>query len=261
MLLLGTGCASKPPPPPAAASNEIFDDRIGGSSPVVDDRWASITLDENQQIEVRQAFGDLVHGPVSPLAPAAHGMRFEDVPRAMINAAPKVEMAILRQAFVPAEVTAEYHDRLGRRATARIVLRSRGPIAEVTYRIPGDEITRSRSRQLIDLNERLAFAARPDRSLEPESATAILKASLRSQGAGVDRVDLIPDRYRFTLLMLDEQEAKLEVRREPPPRQLSWTASAGLFGDSERSAALGRALEDALRAWGRVPEVDESASR
>ncbi|MEE2973069.1 MAG: hypothetical protein VX672_08085 [Planctomycetota bacterium] len=261
LLLLGAGCASEPPRPPAAASNEVFDDRIGGRSPVIDDRWASITLDENQRIEVRRTLREGAHGPISPLIPATHGMRFEDVPRAIINAAPKVEMAILRQAFVPAEVAAEYRDRQGRRATARILLRSRGPVAAVSYRISGDEIARSRSRQLIDLNERLAFAARPDRSLGPESATAILRASLRSQGAGVEQVTFIPDRYRFTLLMLDEQEAELEVRREPPPRQLSWTASAGLFGDPERSAALGRELEETLRAWGRVPEVDDSTSR
>lgn len=257
----GVGCASKPPSPPAAASNEVFDGSVGGSSPGIDDRWASITLDESQEAEVREAFRDLVHGPVSPLRAAEHGVRFEDVPRAIINAAPKVEMAVLRQAFVPAEVVAEYDDRLGRRATARIVLRSRGPIAEVTYRIPGDEISRSRSRQLIDLNERLAFAASSDRSIGPESARAILKASLRSQGGEIDRVTFVPDRHRFTLLMLDEQEAQLEVRREPPPRQLSWTASAGLFGDPERSEALGRALEEALRSWGRVPEVVEPASR
>ena len=59
-----------------------------------------------------------------------------------------------------------------------------------------------------------------------------------------------PDRYRYTMLMLDELEAVIEIRREPPPAIISLTATAGFFGKPEVADALAEAMMTALREWG-----------
>ena len=257
------GCGS-PPPPPAAASNEMFDggvvstDHRDGASPI-DDRWASIVLDGEQASAVRSTFRELVPGPVDPLEPAFHGIRFDDVPRAMITAAPRIETAVLRSAFEPARVSASYLDVRGRRATASISLRMRGPVASVDYRVPGDDVAAVRSSQLVDLEKRLVDSTwRSDAELTVDVAEAILRASIRANRGRIDSIDLDPEQYRYTLLMLDEQEMDVVVRREPAPKVLSWSVDVGLFGDRDAATSFGVVFEDALRAWGATPEPSES---
>lgn len=257
------GCGS-PPPPPAAASNEMFDggvvstDHRDGASPI-DDRWASIVLDGEQASAVRSTFRELVPGPVDPLEPALHGIRFDDVPRAMITAAPRIETAVLRSAFEPARVSASYLDVRGRRATASISLRMRGPVASVDYRVPGDDVAAVRSSQLVDLEKRLVDSTwRSDAELTVDGAEAILRASIRANRGRIDSIDLDPEQYRYTLLMLDEQEMDVVVRREPAPKVLSWSVDVGLFGDRDAAKSFGVVFEDALRAWGATPEPSES---
>ena len=194
----------------------------------------------------------MVHGPTPNLEQAPHGIRFEDVPRAMINAAPTVEMAILSQSFHPAEVTVSFDDHRGRRASASIVLRTRGPRVSVTYRVPGSDTTQAKSRLLIDVFGRLpGSVGRAPEPLTLDSAEAILRAAIRSNHGRIESHSWEPDRYRYTMLMLDELEADIEIRREPAPTILSWTATAGLFGRPEIAARLGDALMVALRAWGK----------
>ena len=253
------GCGS-PPPPPAAASNEMFDggvvstDHRDGAS-AIDDRWASIVLDGEQESAVRKTFRELVQGPVDSLEPALHGIRFDDVPRAMITAAPRIETAVLRSAFEPARVSASYLDVRGRRATASISLRMRGPVASVDYRVPGDDVAAVRSSQLVDLEARLVDSTwRSDAELTVDGAEAILRASIRANRGRIEAIDLDPEQYRYTLLMLDEQEMDVVVRREPPPKILSWSVDVGLFGDRDAAESFGVAFEDALRAWGATRE-------
>ena len=90
------GCQNAPPPA-AAGSNEVFPSRGDqglNQQQIIDDRWASIVLDESQRAEVREILEEASAGPVLPLVPARYGIRFEDTPHAMAIAAPKVEMAI-----------------------------------------------------------------------------------------------------------------------------------------------------------------------
>ena len=121
-LLLGfaaSGCRQKPPP--AAASNEVFTSpsgRMPDRQGVIDDRWASIVLDESQRAEVRAILEEAVVGPVSPPVPARYGIRFEDTPHALTVAAPTVEMAILDSSHEPAKASVTYLDRRGREAIA-----------------------------------------------------------------------------------------------------------------------------------------------
>lgn len=249
------GCASKPPPAPAAASNEVFGtgpDSIPRAPEGIEDRWASVVLDDQQRAEVVTLLKETVHGPTSILEQAPHGIRFEDVPRAMINAAPTVEMAILSHSFHPAEVTVNFDDHRGRQASASIVLRMRGPRVSVTYRVPGSDTAQAKSRLLIDVFGRLpGSVGHQHEILTPDSAEEILRAAIRSNHGRVESHSWEPDRYRYTMLMLDELEADIEIRREPAPTILSWNATAGLFGRPEVAARLGDALMVALRAWGK----------
>ena len=183
--ILIAGCGSKPPPVPAAASNEVFG-TSPGATPVgpqgIDDRWASVTLDDQQRAQVNASFRDLIHGPTPRLEKAPYGIRFEDVPRAMINAAPRVEMAILSQAFLPAEVTLVFDDHMGREASASFSLRARGALASVEYLVPGVDVAEAKSRLLLDLYRRLAEEIDQNQGkLTPSFAEAILRASVRSK--------------------------------------------------------------------------------
>ncbi len=254
LAMLTAGCSSKPPPAPAAASNEVFGSGLGAPPAgllEIDDRWASVTLDDQQRAEVRASFRDLVHGPIPPLEKAPYGIRFEDIPRAMINAAPKVEMAILSQAFLPAAVTVVFEDHIGREASASLILRDRGPLASVEYLVPGVDVAPAKSRLLLDLYRRLAEEIEHGHGdLTPNSAAEILRASVRSRHGRIKSGSTEPDRYRYTLLMLDELEAVIEFRREPGPKVISWTATAGFFGKPQVVDALAEAVMTALRAWG-----------
>ena len=252
-----TGCETSPPPTPAAASNEVYDHKAG----TLDDRWASIVLDESQRAEVRGILRDAVVGPVFPMAPARHGVRFEDSPQAMIIAAPSVEMAILESHHDPEKASVTYLDSRGRRAVATIRLRERGPIASVEYRVPGTDAARERSNQLIDLEDRMQVATtEAGPTISGRSAEAIIRASVRSRGGRVLSSGTEPEQYRFVLLMLDEEQATLTVLREPEPRILSIRAEAGLFENDLRTKELEAAFRRSLEAWGRVPAPEMPAS-
>ena len=260
IALLVTGCRNEPPMP-AAASNEVFAARPGegpSQREFVDDRWASIVLDEAQRAAVRTILEDAAAGPVDPMVPARYGIRFEDAPRAMVMSAPMVEMAILDAHHDPSTASVTYLDSRGRQATASVRLRKRGPVASVAYRVPGDDVVRERAAQLIDLDDRLSMASRQvGKMITASAAEAIIRASVRSNRGRIVSSGVEPERFRFNLLMLDGQEAVLTVRRQPVPRVLSVEAEAGLFGDDVRTESLERAFLESLRAWGRTtrPEV------
>lgn len=253
-VLAALGCADSSPKP-IAAGNEVFGTAPEGGRGIAgeDDRWAAIALDSRQQKDVQAIFHEMVEGPVAPLRPATYGIRFEDVPRAIINAAPKVEMAVLRGGLLPAEVRVDYVDNLGRGSVAVVKLRTLGPMASVTYDVAGTDVADARAALTIAIQRRLdAF----DPSCDSAQAEKIVRDEIQSARGVIGQVELLPDRYRYTVLMLDEQEVDIVIRREPPPKMVSWTVTAGLFGDDQRGQALGRALDSALRAWGSIPEPE-----
>lgn len=245
-------CAG-PKPTSIAGSNEVFGsvDPESAGTPGADDRWAAITLDARQRREVEDILEDMVERPVPPLRSAPYGVRFEDVPRAMINAAPKVEMAVLRGGFLPGEVRAKYRDSLGRAAIAKIIIRKQGSIASVAYDVPGSDAADARAEVTIAIQR--VIDASPNR-MDSQRAGGILTKEIALARGTQESIQVVPDRYRYTMLMIDGQEAIIEIRREPPPEIVSWTVSAGIFGDDDRGASLGRALEEALKAWGRIPD-------
>ena len=260
------GCEN-PPPPAAAGSNEVFPSRGDqglNQQQIIDDRWASIVLDESQRAEVREILEEASAGPVLPLVPARYGIRFEDTPHAMAIAAPKVEMAIFNSSHEPATASVTYLDSRGRQAVASIRLRKRGPIAQVEYRVPGDDAVRERANQLIDLEDRLGVAMEEaGATISGRSAEAIIRASVRSNHGRVLSSGMEPEQYRFVLLMLDGQKATLTVRREPGPRVLSVHGEAGLFANDQRAESLEGAFRKSLEAWGRSlkPETPDFGSK
>ena len=268
-VFLVLGCRN-PPPPEAAGSNEVFSSRHDHGldrQGLIDDRWASIVLDESQRAAVREILQEAAAGPVQPLVPARYGIRFEDAPFAMVIAARKVEMAILETSHEPATSSVTYLDSRGRQAIGSVQLRKRGPIARVEYRVPGDDAARERAKQLIDLEDRLGVAVdlalkKAGPTMSATSAEAILRASVRSNRGRVLSSQVEPEHYRFSLLMLDGQRASLTVRREPGPRVLSVQGEAGLFMDADRVESLELAFRDSLEAWGRTlrPEAPRAES-
>lgn len=247
----GSGCAG-PEPPPAAASNEVFPEQpvMVDGTPALDDRWASVVLDDQGRREVRGILFDAADGSagIEPLGPAPHGVRFEDIPRAMLNTAPKVEMAILRGEHLDPEIVIDFDDAAGRAATATIRFAPRGPLTSVAHRIPGADATAERAR-LTSMIERRSrawpMASRPDDVIDE------VVRMLGDAGAIVSDRTIRPERWRYTLLMLDEQEATIEIRRVPPPTVVEWTATAGIFPRPEVARSLGDTFMECLRAWGR----------
>ena len=249
-ILLPAGC-STPERPPAAASNEDFSGTaVAGGT--FDDRWASITLDDARRSEIRTILAEAAQDPgaVEPLTPAPHGVRFEDIPRAMVNAAPKVEMAILRTEHLPPTIEIDVRDAAGRLATVKVRCRARGPLTSMAYRIPGSDVALERGELLAAVDA--ALFGQPD-GADPADLVDPLVQALVDHGARIDDRRLLPERYRFTLLMLDEQEAVLEIRREPAPTIVSWTATAGTFPRPGIAQRLGETFMNCLRAWGEVP--------
>ena len=261
-LMLG-GCSGNPPP--AAASNENFTASGATSAPGMDDRWASIVLDAAQQREVQDALRDAVFGETPPFRAAEFGVRFEDVPRAILIAAPTVEMAVMKQAFTPAMASVNFLDPSGREGVASIDLHRMTAVAKVEYLVPGDDVALLRATLLDSINGLLwsndTFFA---------GGTAHRRASAREEEEGVQAVRILeeavgrsggtirdrafePERYRIDLLMLDDQPARIVVQRESDPQVLSWKAWAGTFPMPEKAAALGAAFEKSLRAWGQTP--------
>ncbi len=256
-VLLMAGACSSPPRPPAAASNEDFSSGTARESlsAEVDDRWAAIVLDEQQQAEVRTILVETAQDPgdIQPLVAAAHGVRFEDVPHAMLNAAPMVEMAILRSEHLPPSIDLQVRDAAGRMATVEVRCRPRGTLAMISYRIPGLDVMGDRGQILAAVNE---VVLEPGAPSEPQKLADPLAHALAELGVTILDQTIMPERYRYTLLMLDEQEATIEIRREPPPIAVSWTATAGTFPRPEIAKRLGETFMDRLRAWGEVPRVE-----
>jgi hypothetical protein len=256
-VLLMAGACSSPPRPPAAASNEDFSSGTARESlsAEVNDRWAAIVLDEQQQAEVRTILVETAQDPgdIQPLVAAAHGVRFEDVPHAMLNAAPMVEMAILRSEHLPPSIDLQVRDAAGRMATVEVRCRPRGTLAMISYRIPGLDVMGDRGQILAAVNE---VVLEPGAPSEPQKLADPLAHALAELGVTILDQTIMPERYRYTLLMLDEQEATIEIRREPPPIAVSWTATAGTFPRPEIAKRLGETFMDRLRAWGEVPRVE-----
>ena len=261
--LAGVGCTSDPAP--AAASNQVLrkPPESGVSLPGDDDRWASVTLDDRQFDEVRRVLRSVVTGDPPPLEPASHGIRFEDVPNAILTAAPEVEMAVTGQRLNPAVATVRFKDGSGRIGTAKIEFRRMGSVASVEF-LTGRDRESLRIQQQIERDVRASeghiggSAAERRRSAtaskEGAEALAILEAAVREAGGTVEARDYDSERYEINLLMLDNQPAQLVVRREPDPKVLSWRAWAGTFADEPKAEALGRAFEAALHAWAKVPQ-------
>ena len=257
----GVGCTSQPP---ASASNQVLGDRpeSGVGVPGSDDRWASVTLDDRQLDEVRRILQSTVTGDPPPLEAAAYGIRFEDVPRAILTAAPEVEMAITSQRLNPAVATVRFKDGGGRLGTAKLEMRRMSTLASVEF-LNGVDAASLRMQQAIDravhANDGFVGRSTDDRrrsatvSKEGAEAIEILEVAVRESGGTVEASEYDPERYEIGLLMLDNQPARLVVRREPGSAVLSWKAWAETFGDATKAEALGAAFEAALRAWAKVP--------
>ena len=258
----GVGCTSQSPP--ASASNQVLGDRpeSGVGVPGSDDRWASVTLDDRQLDEVRRILRSAVTGDPPPLEPAAYGIRFEDVPRAILTAAPEVEMAITSQRLNPAVATVRFKDGGDRLGTAKIELRRMSTLASVEF-LTGVDAASLRMQRAIEravhasdgfvgrsTDDRHRSATAPKEGAE---AIEILEVAIRESGGTVEASEYEPEWYEIGLLMLDNQPARLVVRREPGSAVLSWKAWAGTFGDETKAEALGAAFEAALRAWAKVP--------
>ncbi len=268
LVLMGAGCTSEPPP--ASSSNQVLGDQpaVGVGLPGGDDRWASATLDDHQLEEVRQVLRSTVTGDPPTLEPAAHGVRFEDVPRAILTAAPEVEMAILGQRLDPAVATVRFRDGDGRAGTAKIEFRRRRTVSSVEF-LSGVDAEALRIREAIERGVRASqghvrrSATSPRRSAtaanEGAEAIAILEDAVRESGGTIEGRAYDPERYEVSLLMLDNQPARLVVRREPGPMVLSWQAWAGTFADESKADALGRAFEAALHAWAKIPQPVQPA--
>lgn len=261
--LSSAGCTSEPPP--ASASNRVLADlpESGVGLPGGDDRWASATLDGRQREAVLQVLRSTVDGDPPPLEPATHGVRFEDVPQAILTAAPEVEMAILGQHLEPAVATVRFKDREGRIGTAKIEFRRMNTLASVRF-LNGTDGDALRIQQAIERGVRASdghagrSTASRRRSVtsskEGDEGLAILEAVVHDAGGTVESREYDPERYEIDLLMLDNQPARLVVRREPDPAVLSWKAWAGTFPDESKAEALGRAFEAALHAWAKIPQ-------
>lgn len=251
LAIVSGGCAG-PEPPPAASSNEMFPvaSPFLEGEPELDDRWSSVVLDPAQNAEVRRILADAADGVegLEPLGPAPNGIRFEDVPRAMLNTAPKVEMAILRSEHLDPEIVVDFDDAAGRAAIATIRFGTRGPLASIVHRIPGSDAAPERARIQAAI-ERLLRAWPIDAT--PGLVVEDVVRVLADGGAIVSDRTIRPERWRYTLLMLDEQEATIEIRRAPPPTMVEWTATAGIFPRPEIARKLGETFMDCLRAWGR----------
>jgi len=261
--LSGAGCTSEPAP--ASASNQVLGDvpESGVGLPGDDDRWASATLDDRQREEVRQVLRSAVTGDPPPLERAPYGVRFEDVPRAILTAAPEVEMAILRQRLVPAVATVRFKDHRDRIGTAKIEFRRMNILASVEFLTGTDaealHIQQEIQRGIQASEGHVGRSATTRRrsvtySKEGVEGMAILEAAVHDAGGTVEARKYDPERYEISLLMLDNQPARLVVRREPDPKVLSWKAWAGSFGDESKAESLGRAFEAAMHAWARIPQ-------
>ena len=179
-------------------------------------------------------------------------------------------MAVMKQTFIPAIASVTFRDALGREAVASIDLDRMTAISKVRYLVPGDDVAGSGSRMLDTINDLLwsnetFFAgstthrrASAREEVEGVEALRILETAVEDAGGTPLSSVFEPEKYEIDLLMLDDQSARLEVRREPDPRVLSWTAKAGTFPLSEKASNLGSAFEKALREWGRTPTPTET---
>ena len=263
LAMANGGCSSNRPP--AAASNQSFAASGVTSAAGIDDRWASVVLDDAQRTEVMDALRGAVFGETAPLCVAEFGVRFEDVPRAIMTAAPTVEMALMKQTFIPAVASVTFLDPGGQEAVASIDLRRMTALSKVEYLIPGDDVAEPASRLLDSINGLLwsndtFFAGSTTHrresaraEVEGVQAVRILEAAVKKSGGTPLSSKFEPEKYQIELMMLDDQPARIEVRREPDPKVLSWKAWAGTFPLPEKASALGTAFDEALRAWGRTP--------
>lgn len=255
MVLSVTACSQQP----EAASNELFSPtqafgpsgpELVAQQPSLNDVMASRVLSSRERAQVWAALGSVVSGKVVPLEPAKYGMRFSDVPRAVVTAASEVEMAVLSTQHHWPRVSVDYTDRDGYQATLEVDLDGRSGVISVTYRVPNESSRLARAEVLAAMSNELA---RID-TLTSENVLASATNVLSSNGAEVLETQEFPERYQIDLLMLDSQPAGLEATRIDTSEVLQWRVWAGVFPRKEPARELGRAFESAMRAWGSVPE-------
>ena len=245
---------------PAASTNEVFTPRetygsegpeLVRRNPGLQDEFASQVLDWQQRAQVWDALSAMASGSVYRLKPARDGLRFSDVPRAVRNAVQQVEMALLDTTHSLPRLDLEYRDRDGLLATLMVTFHPRGPLVNVEYAEPSDDVRLPRA--LVRANATRAFDRLRTTTLESVRAAAI--ASIEAEGGRVLGSWEVPERYTFRIMMLDGQPAKLDVVRAPSPVVAKWEAWAGVFPDEESADRLGKAFLNELSAWGRVPEM------
>ena len=254
MVLFGMGCGG----PPAAASNEVFTPteafgpqgpEMVAQQPALNDVLASRILTSQERAQVVSALASVVSGKVQPLTQATYGIRFSDVPRAAVTAASEIEMAVVTTRHLWPEVQVRYADHEGFQATMTITLQKPLATVEVAYMVPNTSANLPAARMR---NAMAQILWRMD-AITSDTVQAAAREVVLSAGATVLDATDVPERYEIDLLMLDSQPAGLEVTRLQGSKVMEWHAWAGVFPRKEVAEKLGRAFEDALRAWGRVP--------
>ena len=255
LAVLLAGCAPKPA---NATQNTVFtpEETFGpkgpelvAAEPALNDRLASRVLDDQERRAVWATLANMVSGPVIKLVPAADGARFSDVPSAALNAAQSNEMALRSTHHEWFRMSFDHQDQAGRASRLEVVFMPRGPLVGISGDDSSEGARLSRAEMHLAVNRMLV-------GLKDQSAASVreaITALMQERKAGPISIEEHPEEYRFEMLMLDGQPARLLVVRRPEPDVYSWNAWAGVFPKPERAESLGTSFDRYMHSWGEVP--------
>lgn len=260
-LLAGllAGCAPKAP---NATQNTVFTPEevfgpqgpeLVAAQPALNDQLATRILDDEERRAVWAALASMASGPVQKLEPAPDGARFSDVPAAALNAAQSNEMALRSTHHEWFRMTFDHQDQAGRESRLEVVFAPRGPLVRMSGDDSSEAARLSRAEMHLAVNRLLV-------GLEDRSATSVreaITALMHERESGPISIAEHPEEYRFEMLMLDGQPARLLVIRRPAPNVYSWNAWAGVFPLPERAESLGTSFDRYMHRWGEVPGLPD----
>ena len=256
--LLGVMLAGCAPKPPNATQNTVFTPEevfgpegpaLVAAEPALNDQLATRVLDEQGRRAVWATLANMARGPVTKLVPAKDGVRFSDVPSAALNAAQSNEMALRSTHHEWFRMSFDHQDQAGRESRLEVVFTPRGPLARISGDDSSEAARLSRAEMHLAVNRVLV-------GLQDRSAASVRDAIttlMDERESGPISVEEHPEEYRFEMLMLDGQPARLLVVRRPGPNVYSWNAWAGVFPQPERAESLGTSFDRYMHSWGEVP--------